>query len=64
MEKNRSGAVTDFDSATLNALYPSRGRYTRPYVKRVNALLDRRFLLPADAEALRERAGASVTWLR
>jgi hypothetical protein len=59
-----SGAVTDFDATTLNALYPTRGRYTRPYARRVNALLERRFLLREDAETLREAAGASVTWLR
>ncbi len=59
-----SGAVTDFDNITLNALYPTRGLFTRPYARRVNALLVRRFLMPEDAETLREAAGASVNWLR
>ena len=59
-----SGSVTDFDVATLNALYPTRGRYTSQYVRRVNALRRQRFLLPEDAEKLRAGARASVTWLR
>ncbi len=58
-----SGAVTRFDDPTLNALYPSVRRYTRPYVRRVNKLEQQRFLLPEDAETLRENASADVTWL-
>ncbi len=59
-----SGAVTRFDDDTLRQLYPSRGRYTRPYVRRVDKLVKRRFLLEPEAEALREAAGATVNWLR
>jgi hypothetical protein len=59
-----SGAVTRFDDASLNALYPTRASYRRPYVRRVNALAAKRFLLPEDAETLREQAGATVDWLR
>jgi hypothetical protein len=59
-----SGAVTPFDGATLNALYPTRRSYTRAYARRVDKLLQQRFLLPEDAEWLREHAGLNVTWLR
>jgi hypothetical protein len=58
-----SGTVTPFDAQTLQTLYPTRSRYTRPYVRRVNALVAQGFLLEEDAEPLRERAGLAVDWL-
>jgi hypothetical protein len=58
-----SGSVTPFDRQALAARYPGVRAYTRPYVRRVNALVRARFLLEADAERLRENAGLVVDWL-
>ncbi|MBM4385483.1 MAG: hypothetical protein FJ091_19180 [Deltaproteobacteria bacterium] len=59
-----SGAVTPFSQAQLRALYPTHGRFWRPYLRRLNRLIERRFLLPEDAAKLRARIPATVSgWL-
>ena len=59
-----SGAVFPFGNTTLNALYPTRRAYTRAYGRRSSKLESQRFLLPEDAEWLREHSGLNVTWLK
>jgi len=55
-----TGSVFPFDAETLEALYPSPDDYTDPYVKRLEWLVHRRFLLPEDGEVLRSRAIAGA----
>jgi hypothetical protein len=59
-----SGAVTPFSQAQLRTLYPTHGRLWRPYLRRLNGLIERRLLLPEDADKLRARIPATVSgWL-
>jgi hypothetical protein len=55
-----TGSVFPFDAATLHALYPTRDDYVEAYEKRLDRLVHRRFLLPEDAETLRNAAIAGA----
>jgi hypothetical protein len=55
-----TGSVFPFDEATLDALYPTPNDYVKAYGKKLNLLVHRRFLLPEDAETLRNAAIAGA----
>jgi hypothetical protein len=55
-----TGSVFPFDEAMLDALYPSAAAYVDAYGKRLDWLVHRRFLLPEDAETLRNAAIAGA----
>jgi len=55
-----SGSVFPFDEATLAGLYPSRSRYLDRYEQKLHVLVQRRFLLPEDAEKLRQAAAEDL----
>jgi hypothetical protein len=49
-----------FDSAKLNALYPTHGSYVSKVAKASKAAVDAGFLLPVDAEITKEKAAGSI----
>ncbi len=55
-----TGSVFPFDSATLDALYPTPDDYLDAYLKQLKRLVHRRFLLPEDAAILRAAAIAGA----
>ena len=52
-----NGSMAPLAQETLDALYPSHGQYANQIVKRTNALVKQRFLLPEDADLHRTAAG-------
>lgn len=55
------GTRTPFSDATLEALYPAKGRYVSAVVKQVNALVKDRYLLQSDSSRItREAAHADL----
>jgi len=55
-----TGSVFPFDEATLDALYPTPEDYVQAYGKKLDGLVHRRFLLPEDAETLRNASIAGA----
>jgi hypothetical protein len=47
-----TGTVTDFDAATLAALYPNNGAYQSPFSQATNTLKNQGFLLSQDSKRL------------
>ena len=47
-----TGTVTDFDDATLQALYPTNGSYQSPFAQSTNTLKNQGFLLSQDSKRL------------
>ena len=54
-----SGSQAPFSQETLDALYPSNGKYVNQIAQRTNQLVKSRFLLPEDAELHKTAAGES-----
>lgn len=54
-----AGAQFVFDDATLESLYRNHGKYVSQFAHAANALEQQGYMLPADAEAVKDTAGDS-----
>ena len=54
------GGTVPFDAATLASLYPSHDNYVARFDKATDAAVRRGFVLPEDAEKLKDAAAATT----